>query len=789
MNRSELDTSERTNKKTYAFTDHKISNFIVSNRLLILLVITCITVFFAIQIGKVQIKTELSDLLPQKHEYVQLHKKFRNVFGGANILFIDLFVKDGDIFNPETLKKILYITDEATFLPGADRYKILSITQTKIKDIKASKFGLEINPLIPEIPETEAELEALRQKVFTNDMVYGSLVSLDSKAALISVQFQEDIALDYPLIFSQIQEICDAVRDDNTDVAVAGDPMVRGYIYSYLGQTKVIFGGTLLAMVLLMIIYTRSLQMVAMPIVSGLLSAVWGLGFVGFLGYTLDPLTLVVPLLITARTLSHSVQFNERVIEEYSKYGNIKAACHSSVKALFYPGLAGVLTDAAGIAVLIAIPIPFLQKLGIISSFWALSTIFTVLFFNPVALLLLPPFIKQRAAEGGIYRKISKRTAMLNSGRGRWYVLGVTIIIAVAGVFFAGNLKVGDVNPGTPILWPDSPYNEAAETLNKSFLGLNPMLIVVEGEKEDAVYGYDMLHKVEEFQRHIEQLPSAGGSVSIVDILKKLNMNLNKGNAKWSFLPKSEEEIAVLHFMFLNGTQPGDLDAYCTHDNRSMSITVYFKNHQGDTIREAMAATKEFVDNNPIKGAKFKFAAGAVGLLAAVNEEIFKTQVQLLVMSFALTIIFCALSFRSLVAGILLVIPLAVSNYLIFAYMGLKGIGLNINTLPVATIAIGIGVDYGVYFLSRMKEDYILSQDFWPALHNTLATTGRAICFTGLTVGLGVVFWLLSDIRFQAEMGLLLTLATILHLLGTLILLPALVLAIKPKFITRGHGL
>ncbi|MBT4363922.1 MAG: MMPL family transporter [Desulfobacterales bacterium] len=786
MQKMKSDNSMQTNVNKPVVEDHAISRFIVSNRYLILIFISVITVFFAFQISKVEIKTELSDLLPQKHEYVKLHKKFRHIFGGANILYIDVFVKDGDIFNTDTLKKISYFTEETKFLPGVDRYKIFSITQSKVKDIKASKFGMEIKPLIPEIPETKEELDALRQKVYTNDMVYGSLVSLDSKAALISVQFQEDIALDYPVIFNKIKEISNTIRDENTDVAIAGDPMVRGYLYSYLGQTKVIFCVTLLAMVALMFIYTRSLQMVFMPVMSGILSAVWGLGFLGILGYALDPLALVVPLLITARTLSHSVQFNERVIEEYAVHRDIRAACYSSIKALFFPGLAGIITDAAGIAVLIAIPIPFLQKLGIISSFWALSTIFTVLFFNPVVLLLLPPFIKERKSEEGIYKKIATKTAMLNSGRGSWAVLGVTLLIAVIGVFYASELKVGDVNPGTPILWSDSAYNKDARILNKSFLGLNPMLIVVEGEEKDSVYKYDILHKIEAYQRHIEKLPSAGGSISIVDVLKKLNLNLNKGNAKWSFLPHSETDIAVLHYMFFSSSDPGDLDAYCTHDNRSMSISVYFKNHEGDTLREAVNATREFEKNNPIKGAKLKFAAGTVGILAAANEEIFKTQVQLLIMSFALTIFFCALSFRSLLAGILLVIPLAVSNYLIFAYMGLKGIGLNINTLPVATIAIGIGVDYGVYFLSRMREQFNGDEDILSSIHTAMNTTGKAICFTALTVGLGVVFWLLSDIKFQAEMGLLLTMATILHILGTLILLPALVLVIKPKFLSKG---
>jgi len=176
-----------------------------------------------------------------------------------------------------------------------------------------------------------------------------------------------------------------------------------------------------------------------------------------------------------------------------------------------------------------------------------------------------------------------------------------------------------------------------------------------------------------------------------------------------------------------------------------------------------------------------------VGTLAAANEEIFNFQVLLLILAFAITVIFCVVSFRSIIAGILLIIPLGVANYLVFAYMGFNKIGLNINTLPVATIAIGIGVDYGIYLFGRMQEEYKKTKNLSTAFSTTLITTGKAISFTALTVALGVVFWSFSGIRFQAEMGILLTMVTFFHLLGTLILLPALILLIRPKFIKRSN--
>ena len=765
--------------------NEKIARFIINKRFMLIAILLIITIFFALQIGKVQIATRLDDLLPQKHPFVQFHNEVRDIFGGSNVMFIMVSVKEGDIFNLKTLQKIKIISDEAMFLPGADRYKVFSIAQKKVKDFRATDWGLETKPIMwPRIPQTKEEMDYLKVSIYSNDTVYGSMVSLDSQGALISIQFREDVELDYPGIFKEVNKLCEAATDENTRVSMAGSTMVRAYVYDYLNETNIIFGITALAMVILLLVYTRSFQMVAMPMLSTIISAVWGLGFIGLMGFNLDPLVLVVPLLITARTLSHSVQFNERFIEEYRKVGSIQKAVHTSVKALFLAGLAGILTDAAGIAVLIAIPIPILQKLGMISAFWALTTIFSVLLLNPLVLLFLPPMVKAtNKKKAGIFEKLLTKIAVLTKTKNAWMVLIIVFIIAALGIFYAKELKVGDARPGTPLLWPDSRYNLDATAINKRFPGLDPMLLVLSGEKENVAHYYQPLHKIESFQKYMERLPTVGGTLSVVDMVKKINMKLHEDHPKWGNVPYTRREIGLLFHMYTNSTDPGDMDAFITYDNKACSITTYFKDHQGDTVREGINAARAFIDANPTDDVQFKMAGGVIGVTAAVNDEIFKSQILLLVLTFGLTIIFCAIAFRSLFAGILLVIPLAISNYLIFAYMGLQDIGLNTNTLPVATIAVGIGVDYGIYFLSRLKEEYPISNDLHTALSTTLLTTGKAITFTALTVALGVVFWAFSSIRFQAEMGVLLTLVTFFHLLGNLILLSALVAVFKPKFI------
>jgi predicted RND superfamily exporter protein len=147
--------------------------------------------------------------------------------------------------------------------------------------------------------------------------------------------------------------------------------------------------------------------------------------------------------------------------------------------------------------------------------------------------------------------------------------------------------------------------------------------------------------------------------------------------------------------------------------------------------------------------------------------------------------IVCALFFQAVTPGWMLILPLFVANYLLFSYMAIVKIGLNINTLPVASIAVGIGVDYGFYLMERIKKEYATRRDLDESILSAIRTTGKAIIITVLTIAFSVFSWALSSIRFQAEMGVLLGLVTIFHLFGTLIFLPALIRIVKPSFIVK----
>jgi len=286
----------------------RFAELVIKGRVLILIFTILATCFFAYQLLHLKIYTSFEDLLPQNHPYIKLHNKIRNLFGGANQVLIVLQVKEGDIFNYKTLKKIKYISEELEGIPAIDVYKIRSLASRSAKELKREAGRISIKTVMyPEIPKTQEEIEELRWSIYGNDMVYGPLVSYDTKKALISADFFDD-EVEYSVIFNKLNDLRREVEDENTIVSIAGTPMHYGYVWYHSKDVVRILIITVLVIIAVLYLYFRSIQGVVIPFVSGLVSGIWGLGIMSLLGYNLDPLILVFPFLIALMTARHAMQ-------------------------------------------------------------------------------------------------------------------------------------------------------------------------------------------------------------------------------------------------------------------------------------------------------------------------------------------------------------------------------------------------------------------------------------------------------------------------------------------------
>ena len=765
----------------------RLALIIVKKRAAILSLIVAATLGFAYLCIKIEMYTAFADLLPTDHPYIRVHNRFWKTFGGANVVLLSVEVSDGDIFNLTVLEKIKKLTEMIERTPGANNYQIFSIARQKVKDVRATAWGIEVQPVMwPSVPHSQREIERLRNIVYANPTIVGRLVSEDGKAALITAAFHEE-RLDYAGLFRRVQQAIKEVEDSKTRVFAAGEPILYGWIYHHLRSIALIIALTCLSILVILILYYRNLNGVMIPMLSAVITFIWGTGFTALMGYNFEPLVLVVPFLIAARTISHSIQFRERFFEELERYGDKETAAVESAAGLMMPGSVSIITDAIGLTVLLVAPMPILTKLAIAGSFWVLTNLVTVVILDPILCCYFPT--PRQVSKGGEGHWLE--APLRGVGRfcvdpaGRLVVIAGFAVVIVWSLYWYQFLTVGDSRAGSPLLWPDSDYNQSVRHINGKFQGTDHLYVIVEGQAESAMKAPKVLEKIESFQHYMLRSPHVGSSDSLVDLTRQISTVLHYNDPRWGLLPRSSDEVGGILMVAEHGSEPGDFDRWVNYNFQHGRVTFFLYDHKGDTLREVIDRASEFIKNNPLEGAKFELASGYAGVLAAANEVIARSdKITLGLMLFA-QLVFCALGFRSLTAGLLFVGVVLMSNTFGMALMSYWNVGLNVNTLPVISLGIGFGEDYGIYIVSRAIEEYQREdrKDLNRALIDGVATAGKAVLYTAFLISTSIAFWSFSPLRFQAEMGTQLLIILTMNMLGGLLLLPALIALLKPKFV------
>jgi hypothetical protein len=769
----------------------RIATLVVKQRAMILAIIVLATLFFSYLSFKIEMYTAFADLLPQDHPYIRVHERYWKIFGGANVVLLAVEVTDGDIFNTPVLERIKKLTELIEHMPGTNNYQIFSIAQQKVKDVRATAWGIEVQPVMwPGVPRTSEEIERLRNVVYANPTIVGRLVSEDGKAALITAAFHEE-RLDYAALFQRVQQAIKEVADANTRVYAAGEPILYGWIYHHLHSIGLIIAFTCLSILTILILYYRNLNGVLIPMLSALITFIWGTGFTALMGYNFEPLILVVPFLIAARTISHSIQFRERFFEELERCGDKEQAAIESAAGLMMPGSVSIITDAIGLTVLLVAPMPILTKLAIAGSFWVLSNLVTVVLLDPILCCYFPaPRRTPRGGEGHWLEAPLRRIGRLCvHPAGRIVVIAGFALVVVWSAYWYQFLTVGDSRPGSPLLWPESEYNQSVRHINDKFQGTDHLYVIVEGQAESTMKSPQVLEKIEAFQHYMLRSPHVGSSDSLVDLTRQINAVLHYNDPRWGLLPRSSDEVGGILMVAEHGSEPGDFDRWVNYNFQHGRITFFLYDHKGDTLREVIGRAVEFIRQNPLEGAEFKLASGYAGVLAAANEVIARSDKLTLGLMLLAQLIFCAIGFRSLAAGLLFVGVVLMSNTFGMALMAYWKVGLNVNTLPVISLGIGFGEDYGIYIVSRAIEEYQRGgrSDLNRALVDGVATAGKAVLYTAFLISASIALWSFSPLRFQAEMGSQLLIILGMNMLGGLLLLPALIALLKPKFL-RGDA-
>ena len=759
----------------------------------VLAIIAALTIFFALRIPALKVYTDFADLLPQEHPYIQLHNSIKDTFGGANVLVIGVEFKDGDLFSNENLATLDRVTQGVDSLPGVNHNLVSSLTHRNSRKIWLTEVGsinsesyyqAEFGPL------DDAQLAAMKADVVANPRVYGPLVSPDLKVALVKAQLIEG-QLDYEKTFAQLQALRQAETRDDVTLYATGQPVLVGWAYTYMEQILQIFVFTVLAMLALLVFHFRKAYGVLIPLGGVMISTIWGLGIISLLGYNLDPLGLVIPFLIAARAMSHGVQLVERYYAEVRELGDGQLAARATFDSLFRPGTLGIASDAIGLALIAIGSIALNTKLGIYASLWATTVIFSVLIGVPLLLSILPqpknPEIKET-----FLRHIGASCAATVSRPGAASkLLWLAAAAILAGLWASSLVKIGDSEPGSPILYPEHDYNVSSKAINERFPGSEELYIIAEHAEKGGIKRPEVLQALQSLQSHMLADPAVGGSKGLPDLIKQVNRLMHNDDPRWFQIPHDADYVGGLMFTYMASSPiPGALDEFNDTDDRIANLVFYYKDRQGETIRRAMHMAKQWIAEHgeEVPGLTIRLAGGTLGVAASMNESAFETNLVVLPLVFLLIFAFVMVFYTSWHAGLMMLMAMLFATVLTYAYMGLAGMSIDINTVPVIAVGIGVGIDYSIYMMDRIREEMVKSGNLSHAVHRAIATTGMAISFTALTLMAGIVMWvLLSDLRFQADAAMLLCVMIVINGIAAMLLAPAWVLVFKPRFITDAY--
>lgn len=714
------------------------------------------------------------------------------------------------VHNTESIYGILVSLDDqaalvrANFIEGRldHRRTFTEFNERVIAPFERGWFGALIkgkDPLKPDQP-TPATVDAVYRDTtaFEAGIKVGDvIVSVDGKPVADRVELSSEISsrpigtkATLGLKRGDAQEtVTITVSEPDLNIYVAGEPRLYGWVYAYAGDVFWILTFTYCLEWILRWMYFHDWRGALRPTLTGIIAAFWGLGFVHLIGFALDPLILVMPFLITARAVSHAIQMHDRYYEEYERHDwNQRKAIVAAFAELFVPTFSGIATDAFGVLVIMLVPIVMLQKLAIVASFWILAITVAELLLNPIVYYYLraPDPEVVMARERGWYKNLVRRVTDWNISRtGRYAIAVFWGVLTLVSLFFASGIQIGDPTSASPLVWKDSPYNISHARIQEKFGGVEPLIVVAEGHDRDAMKDPQVLRTMEKFQRFLERDRDVGYSFSLTDILRTVNMVFHELEPKWGVIPNSVRDVGQTFFIFFANSPPTETAKYVTPDYQTAHVTFFCRNHKGDNIARIIERCKEFIADNPMEKATFKLAGGLIGVLAAANQELLANDLLMNLLGFGTMYVIMLFTYRSWAAGLYLLAPLMVANIIINATMALSGISININTLPLVTVGLGFGIDYGLYILSRTIEEIQVRGDLEDSMREAMVTTGKAVSFTAVAMVASTAAWAFSNIAFNAIMGVMLAGWMLVSFLAGVSLLPVMVIALKPKFIMR----
>lgn len=758
-----------------------VERVLFNNRLIIVGLCLVITVFFGLQARHLTLNAAYDQMIPNGHPFITNFMEHRNELAGmGNALRIAVAVEEGTIFDATYLDTLKRLNDELFLLPGVDRPYMKSLWAPAVRWTGVTEDGLDGGPVIPDdYNGSRNSIDQVRINVERSGEI-GQLVAANYQSSIIMVPLQDVVAatgeaVDYHQLSQQIEALRAKYETDGIRIHVTGFAKVMGDLIDGLLQMLAFFVIAIIICTLVLYWYTRCVRSTLLVVACSLTGVVWLLGILPTLGFALDPYSVLVPFLIFAIGVSHGAQKMNGIMQDVGRGWHPLVAARLTFRRLFLAGVTALVSDAVGFAVLMIIDIPVIQGLAITASLGVALLILTNLILLPILLSYIgvSPVAAQRslqteraAAKGGekhfLWAFLDRFTRQPWAG----LIVVAGLMITTLGLVVGAKVQIGDTDQGAPELRPDSRYNLDNAFMVANYAASSDVFIVMITTPQYACAHYDTLRVVDALERELQQLPGVDGTSSLAGLSKVASAGMNEGSLKWFETPRSQP--------LLNSIVTRAPREMFNQNCDLLTVYAYLRDHKAETLSAVVDTVDGFAARYGTDDIRILNAAGNAGIDAATNIVVEKANQQMLYLVYLAVILICFITFRSWRAVVCAIVPLMVTSLLAEALMVWLNIGVKVATLPVIALGVGVGVDYALYVMAmvlvQLRQGASLSQAYYQAL----VSTGKVVLLTGVTLGLAVITWVWSPIKFQADMGIMLAFMFIWNMLGALILLPAL---------------
>jgi predicted RND superfamily exporter protein len=762
-----------------------LERLIFNNRLAIVLISLLLTALLGSQAIRLKVHASFEKTLAQSQPFIRNYLDNRNIARGlGNTVRIVVENKKGDIYDPEYLRTLREINDAVFLMPGVDRLFMKSLWTPSVRWTQITEEGYRGGAVMPQdYTGSNASLNQLKRNVMLAGIV-GSVVSNDQHSSMIVVPLIEKNAvtgepLDYEAFSRDLDKQVLSHQSDRIGIHITGFARLVGDLIDGIGKMSRYFVVAAMVAAAAILFYTRCVRSTVLVLVCSLTAVVWQLGIVNLLGFSLDPYSVLVPFLVFAIGVSHGAQKMNGIMQDVGRGMHKYVAARYTFRRLFLAGLTALLADAVGFGILTIIDIPVIRDLAMTASIGVGLLIFTNLVLLPVVLSFTgvsraAASRSLRAQQLSVEKPVftDRLWSFLDRFTTRYWAAGALIVAAgltVAGFVIGLNLQTGDLDPGAPELRTDSRYNRDNAFISRKFGLSSDVFAVIVKTKPDGMSSFPTLTEEDRLEQQLRALPFVQGTMSAADMARYGTSGINEGSPKWFTLSRQASLSSQATFD-LKTNDPELMNA----DSAAGTVIAYLADHRASTLDQVVKVTESFAQSHSNGDRQFLLAAGSAGIEAATNIAVLQANERMLAFVYAAVILLCLITFRSWRATIVAVIPLVVTSVLCQALMVVLGIGVKIATLPVVALGVGIGVDYALYLLSVQLAQQRAGMDLPSAYRMAVGFTGKVVALVGVTLAAGVVTWAWSPIKFQADMGILLTFMFIWNMVGALILIPSL---------------